>query len=105
VTVHISDLDGRYRNGRVVVDIWVHDSSHNPVQGATVSIGWQGAVGPASCVTGPGGTCRVRTNPVSSPNTVTLFVAEVSAPARPYDITGNHDPDGDSAGTFLTLSF
>lgn len=103
-TVHIGDLDGRSRRGRVFVDIWVHDSSHNPVEGATISIAWEGAVGPASCLTGPGGSCTVRTKNVSSPATVTLIVTGVSAPAGPYDSTSNHDPDGDSNGTYLTVA-
>jgi len=104
-TVHIGDLDGAPKGGKVFVQIWMHDASHNPVAGATVSVAWQGASGPASCVTGAGGSCTVHTNNVSSPATVTLTVTGVSIPGGTYEAGSNHDPDGDSSGTAITVGF
>ncbi len=104
-TVHIGDLDGGPKGGKAFVQIWVHDASHNPVAGATVSLAWAGASGQPSCVTDASGSCTVHTNNLSSPASVTLTVTGVSAAGGSYDSAANHDPDGDSSGTSITVSF
>lgn len=103
--VHIGDIDGAPKGGKVFVEIWVHDAAHNPIAGTTVTLAWGGASGPASCVTGAAGSCTVHTNNLSSPATVTLTVTGVSVPGGTYDGSQNHDPDGDSNGTSITVSF
>ncbi len=87
------------------MQIWVHDASHNPIAGATVNLTWQGGSGPASCLTGAGGSCAVHSNNVSSPATVTLTVTGVSIAGGTYDAGSNHDPDGDSNGISITVAF
>lgn len=104
-TVHIGDLDGGPKGAKVFVQIWVHDASHNPVAGATVSLAWGGASGQPSCVTDASGSCTVHTNNLSSPASLTLTVTGVSASGATYDAAANHDPDGDSSGTSITVSF
>ena len=83
----------------------MHDASHNPVAGATVNLTWEGASGPASCLTGAGGSCTAHTNNLSSPATVTLTVTGLSFPGGTYDGSLNHAPDGDSSGTAITVGF
>lgn len=104
-TVHIADLDGGPKGGKLFVQIWVHDASHNPVVDATVLITWEGAAGQTSCLTGAGGSCTVHTNNLPSPATVTLTVTGVSVAGGTYDPGSNHDPDGDSSGTAITMNF
>jgi hypothetical protein len=108
--LHVGDLDGvvttSSRGWQAAVTVAVHDLLHAPVAGATVSIAWSGAAkGTASAVTGANGLCTF-----TSPNLnkkaadITLTVTGVSATGCTYDATANHDPDGDSDGTRITVS-
>ncbi|MGH9776897.1 MAG: S8 family serine peptidase [Candidatus Acidiferrales bacterium] len=107
-TMHVGDLDG---SGSSVKNTWtatvtirVHDSSHNPVSGAAVSVSWSGGFsGLASCVTNGSGACSVSTGSMHKKNgSVTLTVTNVSG-SLTYQPGDNHDPDGDSNGTAITV--
>jgi len=108
-SMHVGDLDGTSvsikNNWTATVTIRVHDSSHNPVSGATVSVSWSGGFsGSASCVTDASGTCsRTTGNIAKKKGNVTLTVTNVSHASLPYQPVDNHDPDGDSNGTAITV--
>ena len=81
------------------------DSSHDPVAGATVSGEWTGASGSTSCSTGTTPFCVLETKPLTAPGSVTFSVTSVTSDAAPYDPSLNHDADGDSNGTSITVTF
>jgi len=106
LTVHVADLWGKSQGAKVSVRIVIHDSSHSPVAGAAVSGAWSGAYsGTATCTTDTTGSCTVRTPNLPSSGSVTFAVAGVSLAGASYDPASNHDADGDSNGTSITVAF
>ncbi len=109
--LHVGDLDGTstsrgWWRWRATVTIAVHDENHNPVSGATASGGWSGAYsGTGSCTTGSNGHCSVTSGNIRgwSSNSVTFTVGNVAHATLTYDSGSNHDPDGDSNGTSITV--
>jgi hypothetical protein len=110
VIMHVGDLDGSSavasRNRwDATVTITVHDASEGPVAGANVTGSWS-AAGSATCTTGAAGQCSltlsgIKQNVVS----VTFEVTDITRnTGDTYDAGANHDPDGDSNGTRLTIS-
>ena len=107
---HSGDLDGTSSSvgggkWRAQVTITVHDDAEAAVANATVQVTWSGGVsGSASCVTSGNGTCTV-----TSPNirnregSVTLTIDNITHATLSYDNTANHDPDGDSNGTTISV--
>lgn len=113
LTAHIADLDGRAESTKNTwkgsVTIAVHDRSHNPISGATVVGSWgSGCTGAASCTTGSDGQCTVTSAAVPKRNgTVSFTVNDVSQEggvALLYTPVDNHDPDGDSNGTWIIVN-
>ncbi len=106
---HVADLVASTKEigkrVKVSVEIHVHDSAHNPVAGATVRGQWSGDIGSASCVTGQTGSCAAQTGPLASPGSVTFTVAGIADAGEPYEPILNHDRDGDSNGTSITVRF
>jgi hypothetical protein len=110
--IHIGDLDSFTSSSRnswsATVEIAVHDANHNPINGATVTGVWNPA-GFASdeCPTGElggNGTCIVFYPSIPKrQGSVTFTVTSVVMPDRTYDAALNHDPDGDSDGTTITV--
>lgn len=111
--MHVGDLDSASINNgsswtpRVIVT--VHDGNHNPVEGATVSGMWSdGASGTGSCTspTGSDGTCEIlyETQFHKSTSSVTFTVEGVDHADLTYEGSLNHDPDGDSDGTTITVT-
>jgi len=110
--MHIDDLDGqsvKLQRGHwnAIITITVHDGTHGAVSGATVfGTFYQNgtSVGPFSCPTDGSGTCSVDSGQLpSKQGKVTFTVTDVTGPLN-YDPTANHDPDGDSDGTSMTIS-
>ncbi|MFH1559849.1 MAG: hypothetical protein ABID84_00320 [Chloroflexota bacterium] len=109
-SLHIGDLDGssvgsgRYWGAEVIIT--VDDANHNPVVNATVSGTWDaGAGGSNSCSTDTGGQCSVNRSTIPrNINQVTFTVNDVTHPTLQYDPDSNHDPDGDSQGTSITVA-
>jgi uncharacterized protein YjiK len=108
--MHVGDLDGsarlRGKSGKweASVTVTVHDQNHNPVVGALVSGAWSGdTTGTVSGVTDGNGHVTLSTGNLDSGSTVTLSVAGVSFADFNYDAASNHDPDGDSDGTAITV--
>ena len=110
-TMHVGDLDASStaaNGGRwdATVTITIHDLDHNAVADATVSGSWTaGASGTASCVTDGNGRCTVTTGGIHrNTSSVTFTVDGVTHTSFDYTPTANHDPDGDSDGTTITVS-
>ena len=105
VQLHIGDLDGSGAASKntwtASVTITVHDASHAAVTGATVSGTWSGGfAGSASC-TAP---CAVTTGNLSKSKTSATFtVTNVAKSGATYVSSSNHDSDGDSNGTSVTI--
>jgi hypothetical protein len=106
-TVHVGDLDGssinRGRTWTAIVAITVHDANHGAVASATASGGWSDGSS-ASCVTDSSGQCAVSLSGILKRTGNVIFaVNEVAHATLTYDATDNHDPDGDSDGTSITV--
>jgi Bacterial Ig-like domain (group 1) len=87
------------------VVVTIHDGADNPVPGATVSIGWSaGGTPTATGTTDANGRCTFISGAISkSIPTVTLTITGVTYPGLTYSPGDNHDPDGESNGTSITL--
>ncbi len=108
--MHIGDLDGTAtkvgRDWKATVVIAVHSASHGTLSNAVVSGAWSGGYsGSASCTTGSVGTCSDTTPKIgSSQPSVTFSVTGITRGGYTYDSSANHDPDGDSNGTTITVN-
>jgi hypothetical protein len=107
-TVHIGDLDGSSR--RVFWTIWlatvtmtVHDTDDNPVPGATVFGLFSDGPSVFQCTTNSIGRCSVQGYQWFL-NSLTFTVTDVYHVDLDYEPADNHDPDGDSNGTSITVS-
>jgi cyanophycinase len=110
-TMHIGDLDGSSVPGTpgrwdATILITVHDASHNPVAGVTVTGVWSnGATGTSSCITNASGQCSVtKIGTRTTVNSVAFTVTNATHSSLTYQPTSNHDPDGDSNGTAITVN-
>ena len=110
-TMHIGDLDGISTTGsrgrwNAFVTVIVHNVSHAPVPGVTVDGIWGGgASGSGSCVTTSSGECTISINNIkSNASTVSLTVNNLTLTGSTYTSGANHDPDGDSNGTTITVN-
>jgi PKD repeat protein len=110
LAVHVGDLDGSSADaprGRweATVTVVVHDSAHGAVSGALVEGSWSdGASGGTSCTTDGSGQCSVaKGNLKGNVSSVTFAVSNVTSGVGDYAPGDNHDPDGDSDGTAITV--
>jgi PKD repeat protein len=106
--LHVGDLDGTRsvtkKSWTAKVTILVHDAAERPASGAAVSGSW-GPGTAATCTTGTSGTCVITVAKLA-PNvpSVTFFVTNVVKSGSSYDATANHERDGDSTGTAITIA-
>jgi len=104
-TLHIGDLDGTAtrtsKTWQAKVTIAVHDGGHAPVSGATVVGTWSNGV-KSTGATGSSGTCTVSSGSLTS-STVTFTVTGVTKTGYTYNSGSNHDVDGGSNGTTITV--
>jgi hypothetical protein len=107
--VHVGDLDGRSissgGSSTVEVTILVHNNSHAAVANATVTGNFSsGYKGTGSCTTDASGVCRISSGPAAAGSTAIVFtVTNISYSGSAYGATSNHDPDGESNGTAITV--
>ena len=82
------------------------NSSNLPIAGATVSGTWGGKKGANSCVTDTAGACTI-VGPAQRNNapSATFKVNGASKSGMTYQASANTDPDGDSDGTTITVSY
>jgi len=107
---HVSDLEGSSINAGSAwiaeVVVTVHDEFHSPLSGVAVSGSWGlGLSGGASCssVTNVQGQCTISSPPVAKKNGVVEFTVGNLSGGGSYDSGANHDADGDSNGTTITI--
>ena len=106
----VGDLDGITSNdGRTwsaIVEVTVHDANHNPINGATVTGVWNtSGLNSTVCTTGElggSGTC-IFLFPSLRKKSVSFTVTSVTMPGQSYQAASNHDPDGSSNGTTITV--
>jgi hypothetical protein len=109
--VHVGDIDGvsspaNRNRWDATVSITVHDASEQAVVGAAVSGDWSGGgSGSDTCVTDSNGLCNItKANVKSNVSNVTFTVTDITKDATVYQSADNHDPDGDSDGTSITIN-
>lgn len=110
--IHVGDLDGTVGGGRTwsaTVEVTVHDQNHNPINGATVVGTWNpSGLASDECTTGGlagNGTCIFLFPSISKKQRqVSFTVTGVTMAGQTYQVGSNHDPDGDSNGTTITVS-
>jgi hypothetical protein len=90
----------------VTVTVAVHNALEEPMEGAVVSGSWSGgANGSGSCTTDLLGTCSLSKNNLKANSaSVTFTVTEILRGPDSYSPVANHDTDGDSDGTVITVS-
>jgi len=105
---HVGDLDrsatksGSRWTARVTIG--VHTSNHGALAGALVSGGWSSG-GTATCTTGTNGRCSLsRTKLPGTTTSVTFTVTSVAWSGGTYVPSANHDPDGESDGTTISIA-
>src|SRR4030095_10173233 len=109
-TAHIGDLDGSSAGNKSTwtarLTVTVHDTDHLAVAGAVVTGTWNGpAAGSGTCTTGGSGTCVVVSSSLRKKDSVATFtVTGVAASGLAYSAAQNHDPDGDSTGTAISIA-
>jgi subtilisin family serine protease len=110
-SVHVGDLDGSAVQGSrnrwdATVKVVIHDQSHLPVAGMLISGSWSsGASGTSSCTTGASGSCTLtETGIKGNAGSVVFTVDQVQGGSLTYQPGNNHDPDGDSGGTDITIA-
>jgi thermitase len=110
ITAHIGDLDGSAAGSRrtwtAAVTVTVHNADHLPISGAVVTGTWSGgAVRSGTCTTDVDGTCVVVSSSLRNRNSVTTFtVTGVAVSGSAYSAAQNHEPDGDSTGTAISIA-
>jgi PKD repeat protein len=105
---HVGDLDGRASSQggtwTAAVTITVHTSSHGLAAGATVIGAWTGGA-TSSCTSDSSGQCLVSRPAIpGGTRSVTFTVTGVTHASMTYRAADNHDPDGDSNGTSITVN-
>jgi hypothetical protein len=110
ITIHIGDLDGSSTQGNrnrwnATVTVLVHDSSETPVANSLVNGTWSdGASDSDICTTDSTGQCTItKTNIKSNVSSVTFNITNIAQVSSVYQPADNHDPDGDSDGTTITV--
>ena len=109
ITVHVSDLDGTgaWQNRarwQATVTVEVHDMGHEPIPFATVSGVWSNGGEIGTCITDETGGCQITSSLLWFRQAeVTFTVQNVTAETMLYVPPENHDPDGDSNGTSITV--
>jgi hypothetical protein len=107
--MHVGDLDDTSvllssTRWRARATIRVHDGAHANLAGVVVRgrFGPQGAV--VSCTTGTAGACSLRRDLKKTKASIVFVVLGLSRSSYDYVATDNHDPDGDSNGTRITVT-
>jgi PKD repeat protein len=105
--LHVGDLDGAsaiaQNTWTATVTITIHDRSHSLLSTAVVTSSWSdGSSG--SCITDGSGLCVVSRSGIPRKTaSVSFAVTNVAMPASAYLSATNHDSDGDSNGTAITV--
>jgi large repetitive protein len=106
-SVHVGDLDATTVKGSgawdASVTVRTHTSAHASQPGAVVTGAW-GTGATSTCTTTISGTCIVTSGSLARKIQETNFrVTSVTIGSAVYDAGSNHDPDGESTGTSITI--
>jgi serine protease AprX len=106
--LHVGDLDGGAINlpkgqWQAQVTVTVHDENEAAVSGAEVTFDVDTG-GTVSCTTDGTGTCVVSSAVVKKKLGSITFTAVSINGTTAYQPSQNHDPDGDSTGTSITVA-
>ena len=86
------------------MQIRVHDSRHNLVNGASVRGLWNGVNPEVGCITDLAGVCSVvLSNLQNSTRMASFAVTALTLSGYVYKSSANHDPDGSSNGFSVTV--
>lgn len=111
--MHVGNLDGWNSSSTnawsAIVEVTVHDAAHSPLNGATVVGTWSIAgLNSDTCTTGElggNGSCIFLFPSLKrSVKSVTFTVTSVTKPGQSYKPGENHDDDGSSNGTSVTVN-
>jgi hypothetical protein len=108
-TMHVGDLDrSGANNGKTwtaTATVQIDTDAHAVVPDAVVSAVWSvGPATPVTCTTGADGRCSVSRGGIAKKTgSATLTVTSVTHATRAYQQGANHEPDGDSNGTAITV--
>jgi PKD repeat protein len=104
VVLHVGDLDGatdiQKRSWTAFVTIRVHDAEHRPVS-ARVDGMW--STGQSDYCSGDSSGACTLARSFPTPGSVTFTVQRLSLGLAAYDAARNHDVDGGTNGTSITL--
>ena len=105
--MHVGDIDGTtvslQNTWSATVTVTMHDEGHRPLANAMVSASWNG--GPSvSCTTGAAGWCVLTKSKIPRKASVDFTVLGASNSTSFYAPANNHDPDGGSNGTTISIS-
>ena len=105
--MHIGDLDGVRTNQKsswtALVTVTVHNADHSPVTNATVTGSWS-IGGTVSCTTDGSGQCILSRSTIPKKTPSVMFtISTVTKSTYLYRSVDNHDPDGNSNGTNITV--
>ena len=108
--IHVGDLDAITsddgRTWSAIVEVTVHDGSHNAINGATVTGEWNtNGLASTVCTTGElegNGTC-IFLFPGLRKKNVKFTVTSVTMAGQTYSAVDNHDADTSSDGTTITV--
>jgi serine protease AprX len=108
-SMHVGDLDRTSvslsaTRWRARVTVRVHDGDHAVLPGVVV----RGRFGPngatLTCTTGTGGGCTLSRDLKKTKVSIVFTVLGLSKASYTYVAASNHDPDGDSNGTRITVT-
>ena len=106
--VHVGDLDGSTLKSSgswtATATVRIESSAHIAQPQSVVTGRWStGATG--SCTTVGAGTCVIGSGSIARSVKSAMFsVTSVTSGLAIYDASANHDPDGDSNGTSITIA-
>lgn len=108
-TIHVGDLDHTTRwnsahtRWTATVTVRVHGAGHGPVSGVKVFFSLSDG-GTRSCTTASNGSCKVSKAQPANISSLTFTVTNLTKTGQTYTPGTNHDPDGDSSGTAITVN-
>lgn len=109
ITIHVADLDGagvwlNRARWNATVTVEVHDMGHEPVSFAQVSGVWSNGGETGTCITDETGRCQITSSLLwFGQAEATFAVQNVTAESMLYVPPENHDSDGDSNGTSISV--
>ena len=106
--MHIGDLDRastrQQSTWTATVTVAVHEGAHAPVANAMVSGSWTDGTS-GSCTTSVSGRCVVSRSGIrKTTSSMSFSVTNVARAPFVYKPESNHDPDGDSNGTTVSVN-